>query len=277
MKFKHFISSVAAIAFSAATITLSSGCGDDPPPGAITLSGTLSGTPSGYKVKCLTLSSPSSSSTVATDESNMFSLPMTGGVPFGCFVLDTSDVQVASLFFNSTIDSVKAQTIQIGQSTVLDTVTAETSRGTATATVAASIVTSFPGLECPLGVWTGTVGANSDCSGDTVTATLWLGKDSSEAFVLSLALNPHKSGTCNVSAFGPTGTVTYTSDTLSWAFNMGHAATANAEVGSGCEQISMIVAQTGCGTCGSGANLATVCQGSGALDCSSNAFVLNRQ
>lgn len=225
----------------------------------------------------MTLTTPPSSSVATIELNNAFSLPISLGVPFACFVLDGSEAQVASVFFESTVSGVTAQTIQIDSPTSVGTIEVIASQGVASTSVSAPVVASFSGLACPAGVWTGTVGVNSDCSGDTVTATLWLGRDGSGSYVLSQALAPHKSGTCGISAFAPTAPVSYANDTLSWSFDMGHPASAEAEMDASCGQMSVIVTQTGCGVCGSGANLATVCLGTGSLTCVSNAFVFNKQ
>lgn len=285
MHAKNFVNRRFIVGLAFVALAFQMGCGSNAVT-TITLTGTLDGSREGrvlanYKVKCVTLTNPGTSGTATTDASGLFSLQFAAGnVPFSCFVLNPSDVQIASFYFTSTTESASGFTIKIGASTDLGTVTVNTARGTATATVAAGLSLNPAKLECPVGIWTGSVGVNTLCSGDSVATTLWLGKDSAGAYVLSHALSPHKQGSCGVSAFAPTGgTVTYANNVLSWGLNFGHAATAEATVASDCSEISIKFVQNGCGTCApSGADLTTQCLGVGSINnCQSNSFVLTKK
>ncbi len=94
-----------------------SGCGSDAVPAEITLTGTLEGSRgvlAGYKFKCVTLTKPAYSSVATADSTGAFTIKFSAAdVPFGCFVLDASDVQKATTFFTSTTESKVSQTIRI--------------------------------------------------------------------------------------------------------------------------------------------------------------------
>lgn len=261
-------------------------CGSEKPKD-LTLTGTVyaaRGPLVGYKLKCLTLTKPTYTGTATVDGDGKFSVVFAASnVPFGCFVLNTSDTQVASVFFTSSTESATSQTIKISGSTDVGAIVVNETRGTATATTTAATSKNPGELECPVGVWTQSVGVNSDCPvsavAPSVDSTIWVGKDSEGKYIVSMAWSTYKQTTCGLSAFAPTGAATYSNNTLTWDTRIGsYTGSVVAEVATDCSKMSLQVTQNGCGTCATGgaaADLATTCSGSNgaAAACVSSTFL----
>ncbi len=148
----------------------------------------------GYKLYCVTFKTPPASGAAVANDSGAVSLSLAAlGVPFGCFVLDTSGAGVATLIFTTTTGGQSSgQTASFSGNASLGDITVDSSTGFAQATIPSGgqLVTTTPSdVACPVGTWdvtADTYTCNSDGScvsgctpGDEVTstATVWIVKD----------------------------------------------------------------------------------------------------
>jgi len=134
---------------------------------------------SGYRLYCVTFSTPPVSGTADADASGVVSLTLAAkDVPFGCFILDAQGKGVATLMFGSQ----NAQTVSLSGSANLGTITVDTTSGVAQAGVpsAGTVVTSTPtSVPCPLGTWGYVTGNGS--------GTTWVAQDATGQYVVSVS------------------------------------------------------------------------------------------
>ena len=134
----------------------------------------------GYRLYCVTFSTPPVSGTADADTSGVVSLTLAAkDVPFGCFILDAQGKGVATLMFGSQ----NAQTVSLSGSANLGTITVDTTSGVAQAEVpsAGTVVTSTPtSVPCPLGTW-GYVGSGNS------SGTAWVAQDANGQYVVSVS------------------------------------------------------------------------------------------
>ena len=133
----------------------------------------------GYRLYCVTFSTPPVSGTADADASGVVSLTLAAkDVPFGCFILDAQGKGVATLMFGSQ----NAQTVSLSGSANLGTITVDTTSGVAQAGVpsAGTVVTSTPtSVPCPLGTWGYVTGNGS--------GTTWVAQDATGQYVVSVS------------------------------------------------------------------------------------------
>jgi len=142
------------------------------------LSAAVSGL-AGYRLYCVTFSTPPASGTADADSSGVVSLTLAAkDVPFGCFILDSQGNGVATLMFGSQ----SAQTVALSGSANLGTITVDTTSGVAQAAVppGGTVVTSTPaGVPCPVGTWS--------YVSSTSSGTTWVAETGAGQYAVSVS------------------------------------------------------------------------------------------
>lgn len=285
----------------------SSGDGGPLPENTIRISGTLSasvasaqtsktGAPSttsavsalpGYKLYCVTFSAPPVSGSATAGPSGAVSLTLAArNVPFGCFVLDAADKNIATLLFQ--LGAEKDQAVIFGADTDLGTITVDTANGVARAAPpGGTLAVATPtGLQCPVGKWVSDVfSAGTDsgpppltCDQATITQIAVLNPDGSLMMshgAFGVFVTDPNSGlmVCGEVAF-PAERVVLSSNTLTASIKVepqscpGKTLFATATFNNDCTVETLHMRSEGCGDCSNAGPGNDGCGGCGAVTCS---------
>ena len=153
----------------------------------------LSVTPlTGDVLYCVAFSNtPTAAKSQPADASGNVSLSIAAqGIPFGCFVQDTSaNIVGALIFLGSTGFS---RSVQLSGSANLGTIMVDLNSGLAEADLPANgtLVTTTPSdAGCPVGTWKGSIWG-SPCAAGDMTATVLVAKSLSGNFIISMTAGP---------------------------------------------------------------------------------------
>jgi len=151
---------------------------------ALTVSSPLTAL-AGYKLYCVTFSTPPVSGTATADAAGSVTLTLAAqNVPFGCFILDAAGNSVASLMFANNTQS--GQTLSLSGDADLGAITVDATSGVANAAVpaAGTLTTTTPaGVACPLGTWSFV----STKAGNTpTTGSFWIAQTGPGTYSMSV-------------------------------------------------------------------------------------------
>jgi hypothetical protein len=251
----------------------------------------LSATPlSGYQLYCVTFANPPAAGTGIADASGNVAVTFSAtSTPFGCFILDSSNKGVATLFFTNTTNGQKGQTVSCSGDTNLGTIMVDTADGVALATLPSNgtIVSTTPtGTPCPIGTWTGLAGP-SPCSSGDISIILLIAQKPSGEYIVSFSVSPIWIDTtapiCSPDVCGTysdNASATYSGGTSKLSFNgdpgdpccSQKVYNVTATFDASCKTMNINLSTVGCSSCsGSGG-----CSGCGTTTCSET-FTVTRQ
>ncbi len=254
--------------------------------GALINSSQLSGlsvTPlTGYQLYCVTFTSPSVAGSGTADASGKVTLTFNAkGTPFGCFVLDSSNKGVATLFFSNTTSGQNGQTVSFSDNATLGTITVDLTYGVALVTLPSDgiIVSTTPaGAPCPIGTWAGSYGP-SPCpsGGDIIVIALVVQKPSGE-YIVNIASNYGGYG-CGFGVSYNDIPVAYSGGTFKFSLNNDpdcstRVETITATIDASCKTMTGAVSEDSCTSCDASGCVGGAC---GTETCQDPSLTLTRQ